>query len=100
MTVALLTVTRAPLAAIVSTVESSLDFLITIFLLATAETDSEKVSTRFELAVTPVASSAGDKVLTVGAVVSAIVKLNAVVLDIPAYAFPDASLNAPLSTNT
>ena len=76
-------VTLLLVTLIVSTVLSSEVFLI-VMLPLSASTVSLNVRTMFASTATLVASSAGLEELKVGAVVSTVVKLNAVVLDIPA----------------
>ena len=67
----------------VSTVESSDDFLMVIFPLS-ASTASLKVSTILSFTPTPVAPSAGEEEDKVGSPISAVVKLRVVASVIPA----------------
>ena len=76
-------VTNEPATSMVSTVESSEDFLIVILPLATS-TASLKVRTILASTATPVAPSAGVEEDRVGLVTSAIVKLSVVASLIPA----------------
>ena len=76
-------VTFEPVTSIVSTVESSDDFLITILPLSTS-TASLKVSTILASTATPVAPSVGVDEDRVGALTSAIVKFSVVASVIPA----------------
>ena len=77
------TVTLGSVASIVSMTVSSLVFLMTIFLVATAVTVSENVSTMLAFTPTSMALSAGDDDDNVGAVTSAVVKFNTVLSVIP-----------------
>ena len=76
-------VTWLLVTVMLSTVLSSEVFLIVILPLSVS-TVSLKVRTMFASTATLVALSAGVDELRVGAVVSTVVKLNAVVLEIPA----------------
>lgn len=84
----------------VSTVELSLAFLITTEPAAPLRMFSLNVITRLAFRATPVALSAGDSVLTVGAVKSPVVKFHAVAPLIPPKLFPAKSWNIPLATST
>ena len=79
--------------SIVSTILSSLFFLITIFP-DSASTLSLKFKTIFASIATAVALCAGTVLVKKGLPVSCDVKLKAVVDEIPAYEFPFASSNA------
>ena len=93
------TVTAAPVTAIVSTTEPSLDFLRTISPV-TFWISSLNVITRSSSSASPVASSAGTRLSTVGAVKSPVVKFQAVAPLIPAKSFPAKSSNAPAANST
>ncbi len=77
----------------VSTVELSDVFLITIFPLSTS-TASEKLRTILLPRAIAVALSAGVELLRVGAVVSVVVKEREVVSEIPAYELLEESSKA------
>ena len=82
--------TKSLVTSIVSTVESSENFLIVIFPVSTS-TASEKLRTISLVVAISFESSAGLELLRVGAVSSAVVKLSVVFSLIPAKEFPAAS---------
>ena len=76
-------VTNDPVTSMVSTVEPSDDFLITILPLSTS-TASLKVRTILAPTATPVAPSAGVEEDRVGSIISATVKFSVVLSEMPA----------------
>ena len=99
MAVAPATVTAVLVTGIVSTSEPSPAFLSSM-LPVPFWTLSLKVIIRFAPSATPVASSAGTRPASVGAVKSPAVKFQAVAPLIPAKSFPAKSSNAPAATST
>ena len=84
--------------SIVSTVELS-DVFFIVMLPVSASTFSLKLRTIVESSATLVALSAGTDEFNVGTTFT-VVKLKAVVLDIPSYEFPTLSSNAVASIKT
>ena len=83
----------------VSMVELSEVFLI-VMLPLSRSTTSSKFRMILSLTPIPVALSAGDEEDKIGAPTSAVVKLSAVVLEIPTKELPAASSKAVASINT
>ena len=88
-----------PVTPIVSTVELSNDFLMVILPLS-ASTASSKFRMILSLTPKPVALSVGVEDERVGFTISSVVKLRAVVLEIPAYELLEESSKAVASINT